>query len=261
MQILSRDNPKIKLYTRLRDKKSSRLNEGLFVLEGARIIADALKENAPLTAAFITDSAADKYSETAQKLRMRLGDALYVISDEIAEKLAGTVESQGIFAISRTLDKTENFGKIESGGKFIILNRLQDPGNIGTILRAADAVGISGVFLCNSVDLYNPKLVRSTMGSLFRVPVCDGLNYAEAVGRLRSAGVSTFAAVVDKDALGLRGFDFPENSAVVIGNEGSGLTADEANLCDGRLTIKMSGNIESLNAAAAATVFLWELCK
>lgn len=261
MQILSRDNPKIKLYVRLRDKKSARSGEGLFVLEGARIIGDALKENAPLTAAFITESAAKRYPETAQELYSRLGEAAFTVSEEIAQKLAGTVESQGIFAISQTLDKTDYFGKIERGGKFIILNRLQDPGNIGTILRVADAVGISGVYLCNSVDLYNPKLVRSTMGSLFRVPICDSLDYAEAVGGLRSAGVLTFAAVVDKDAQGLRGFDFPKNSAVVIGNEGSGLTAEEASLCDERLTIKMSGNIESLNAAAAATVFLWELCK
>lgn len=261
MQILSRDNPKIKLYVRLRDKKSARSGEGLFVLEGARIIGDALKENAPLTAAFITDSAAEKYRDTAQELRSKLGEAVYSVSEEIAEKLAGTVESQGIFAISRTLDKSENFAKIDGDGKFILLNRLQDPGNIGTILRVADAVGVSGVYLCDSVDLYNPKLVRSTMGSLFRVPVCDSLGYADAVGKLRSAGVATFAAVVDKDARGLRGFDFPKNSAVVIGNEGSGLTAEEASLCDERLTIKMSGNIESLNAAAAATVFLWELCR
>lgn len=261
MQILSRENPKIKLYIRLRDKKSARADEGLFVLEGARLIDDALKEGAPLTAAFITGSAAEKYPKTAQELRSRLGDAFFEVSEEIAGKLAGTVGSQGIFAICRTLDKTDNFAKIDDGGKFILLNRLQDPGNIGTILRVADAVGISGVYLCDSVDLYNPKLVRSTMGSLFRVPVCESLGYADAVERLRSAGVATFAAVVDKDAQGLRGFDFPENSAIVIGNEGSGLTAQEASLCDGKLTIRMNGNIESLNAAAAATVFLWELCR
>lgn len=260
MEILSRDNPKIKHYCKLRDKRSARDNDGLFVLEGARIIADAVKENVPLKTAFYTSDAADKYPETVMSLCDILGDNAYLISREVSAKLGDTASPQGIFAVSERLDKTPPLDKIVSG-KFLILNDLQDPGNIGTILRAADAVGISGVYLCGGCDIYNPKLVRSTMGSLFRVPVCDELSYAEAISLFKNSSVKTYAAVVDKDAESLRGFQFPKSCAVVIGNEGNGLTREDADRCDGKITIKMSGSIESLNAASAATIFLWELMK
>lgn len=260
LEILSRDNPKIKLYCKLRDKRSARDKEGLFVLEGARIIADAVKERIPLKAAFYTSDAAAKYSDTVAALCDILGDNAYLISQEVSAKLGDTASPQGIFAVSERLDKTPPLDKIVSG-KFLILNDLQDPGNIGTILRAADAVGISGVYLCGGCDIYNPKLVRSTMGSLFRVPVCDRLSYAEVISLFKNSSVKTYAAVVDKDADSLQEFSFPDSCAVVIGNEGNGISQADANLCDGKITIKMCGNIESLNAASAATIFLWELMK
>lgn len=261
MEILSRDNPKIKLYTRLRDKKQARANEGLFVLEGARIIDDALREGVALNSAFYTSLALERYPETVSALISVLGDSAAKISEDISLKLGGTVAPQGVYAIASRLDKTPPLDKIVDGGKFLILNSLQDPGNVGTILRAADAVGISGVYLCNSCDIYNPKLVRSTMGSLFRVPLTDRLSYRETIDLFRSAGIPVYASVVDKDAESIRGFEFPESCAAVIGNEGSGLSKEDAALCDARITIKMSGTIESLNAAAAATIILWELCK
>ena len=261
MLIQSRENPKIKLYGRLRDKKSAREREGMFVIEGGRIISDALKENVTLISAFYTASARERYTNEVAELCSRLGDDAFEVTEEVSQKLAETIAPQGIYAIAQRLDKTPPLDKIVYGGKYLILNSLQDPGNVGTILRAADAVGISGVYLCNSCDIYNPKLVRSTMGSLFRVPLTDCLGYSDVLSLLKSAGISSYAAVVDKDASSLREFEFPESCAVVIGNEGSGLTHEDAMLCDGRITIKMSGTIESLNAASAATIFLWELTK
>ena len=260
MEILSRDNPKVKLFCKLRDKRSARDKEGLFVLEGARIIADAIKENILLKTAFYTSEAAEKHPDIVLALCGILGEDAHLVSDEISAKLGDTAAPQGIFAVAARLDKTPPLDKIVSG-KFLVLNNLQDPGNIGTILRAADAVGISGVYLCGGCDIYNPKLVRSTMGSLFRVPVCDDLSYAEVMSLFKDSHVKTYAAVVDKDADSLRGFAFPANCAVVIGNEGNGLSKEDADLCDGKITIKMSGTIESLNAASAATIFLWELMK
>ena len=261
MAIVSRDNPKIKMYTRLRDKKQSRADEGLFVLEGARIISDALKENVPLKTAFYTASAAERYPDTVSELISKIGSAAEEISEEVSQKLCDTSAPQGIYAVAPRLDKTPPLDKIVDGGKFLILNSLQDPGNVGTILRAADAVGISGVYLCDSCDIYNPKLVRSTMGSLFRVPLTDRLGYRDVIALFKASGIPVYASVVDKTAESLRGFSFPESCAAVIGNEGNGLSEEDAALCDGRITIKMSGTIESLNAAAAAAIFLWELCK
>ncbi len=259
--IQSRDNPKIKLYARLRDKKQARAEDGLFVLEGARIISDALKEGVGLKSAFYTASAAEKYPEAVGSLISALGERAEEISEEVSQKLCGTSAPQGIYAIAPRLDKTPPLDKIVDGGKYLILNSLQDPGNVGTIIRAADAVGISGLYLCGSCDIYNPKLVRSTMGSLFRMPLTDRLSFVEVIGIFRASGVPVYASVVDKNADSLRDFVFPKSCAAVIGNEGNGLSEEDAALCDGRITIKMSGTIESLNAAAAAAIFLWELCK
>lgn len=261
MQILSRDNPKVKQYIKLRDKKSARESEGLFVLEGARIIADAIKEEVALTSAFVTDFARERYPDVCYDLESVMGNACFSISEEVSQKLCGTVNPQGIYAIAVRLDKSPPVDKIVYGEKYLILNSLQDPGNVGTILRAADAVGISGVYLCNSCDIYNPKLVRSTMGSLFRVPMTDRLSYSETIELFRRSGMPTYAAVVDSDAESLREFDFPKSCAAVIGNEGNGLSVADSAMCDGRITIKMSGTIESLNAASAAAIILWELCK
>lgn len=262
MLLSSKENPLIKQYIKLRDLKKARSEQGLFVLEGSRIVADAVKENVTIEAAFVTEEAINKYSDTASLLADRIGDRLYTVTPDIAARLSDTKGSQGVFAIAKRLDKTLDSAKINNGGKFLILNCVQDPGNVGTILRVADAVGIDGVFLCgNSCDIYNPKIVRSTMGSLFRLAVCDELSYFETISVLKENSIKTYASVIDTDAESVRGFNFPKNCAVVIGNEGNGLTREEALMCDDRITIKMSGNINSLNAAMAAGIILWEMTK
>ena len=258
--ITSRDNPKIKEYVRLRDSKSARAAEKKFILEGLRIVEDALRENAPLSAAFMTEDAAEKHGDTALRLQEKLADNFFVISGEVSKKLAETPSPQGVYVCAGILDKKLYLDKIESDGRFLILNRLQDPGNVGTILRTADAVGVSGVFLCGCCDIYNPKVVRSTMGSLFRLPIETKIPYEKLIPALKRRGIETCAAVVDKNAASLKEHVFFGGAAVVIGNEGSGLSESEALLCDKRLTIKMKGTIESLNAATAAALFLWELC-
>ncbi len=261
MLILSRDNPRIKRFARLKDKRSAREEEGLFVLEGARIVFDALREDAPLCEAFYTKSAIERFPETVRPLIELLGDSAFEISDEVSEKLSATATSQGVFAICSRLDKTEPLDKIVYGKKFVVLDSLQDPGNVGTILRTADAFGADGVFLCDCCDVYGPKTVRSTMGSLFRVPFCDTLSAKEAVEKLKGLGAEVLAAVVDGGAEDIKKISFAERCAVVIGNEGNGLSDETVALCDRRITIKMRGSIESLNAATAAAVLLWELSK
>ena len=153
-----------------------------------------------------------------------------------------------------------NIDDIDSNGKYLILNNLQDPGNLGTLLRTADAVGISGVILSNNCcDIYNPKVLRSAMGSIFRVKVYVENDFSKVIDMLKSKQLKTSAAVVDKDAVSIIDADFSKGSAVVIGNEGNGLSNDDAMLCDERVTIKMHGNINSLNAAMAGGIILWEM--
>lgn len=261
MLITSKENPAVKLYMKLKEQKKARIEQGLFVIEGIRICTDALNENVKIVSVLYTQEAYEKYGETVSKLCEKANGSALCISDEIAAKLSDTKTPQGVFCVLETLDKNLSNGKIDKIGKYLILNNLQDPGNVGTILRVADAVGLKGAFLCNCCDIYNPKTVRSTMGSLFRMPICTSMSYNEVISTFKDLCVPTYASVIDTDALNLRNVEFNESCAVVIGNEGNGLTAEDANACDYKLTIKMHGNINSLNAAAAAGIIMWEMTK
>ncbi|MCD7824287.1 MAG: RNA methyltransferase [Oscillospiraceae bacterium] len=257
--ISSRDNSLIKEYIKLRDNKKYRTFQHRFVLEGARLSGDAVKSGVTLHSVFLTEQAMEKYPETAALLGE--SSEIYLIPDKLARDLEDTKNSQGIFSVASVLDKNLDAGKIKSGSRFAVLDSLQDPGNVGTILRVADAVGLDGVFLCNCCDVYNPKTIRSTMGSVFRVPFRDDLSFPEAAELLKSCGVTLYAAVVDKDAESIRETIFCDSSCAVIGNEGNGLSEQDVGLCDKRITIRMNGTIESLNAATAAGIILWEMTK
>lgn len=140
-----------------------------------------------------------------------------------------------------------------------MLDNLQDPGNLGTLLRTADAVGVSGVVMTdNCVDLYNPKVVRSAMGSTTRLDLFVVNNFLNVATLFDELGIVTNAAVV-RNGENITEFDFDRPCAVVIGNEGKGLPKEHSDICKNRVTISMHGNIESLNAACAGTIILWEM--
>ena len=261
--ISSADNEKIKLYKRLSADKKLRRKEQLFTVEGARLTADAAAEAIELHCVFFTENALKKYSEALELLFSKYNKKTFsMISDELAASLSDTQMSQGIFAICR-MPKSDNaaqYAKMKSGGKYIILDNIQDPGNMGTMLRTADACGIDAIITCNCCDVYNPKTVRSAMGSLMRVNIIDDDIY-NAVLNLKNAGIAIYAAVIDSSAVSLTECDFSMGGAVMIGNEGNGLPREHSTLADVPLTIKMHGTINSLNAAMAAGIIMWELSK
>ena len=272
--ISSADNEKIKLYKRLSADKKLRRKEQLFTVEGARLTADAAAEAIELHCVFFTENALKKYSEALELLFSKYNKKTFsMISDELAASLSDTQMSQGIFAICR-MPKSDNaaqYAKMKSGGKYIILDNIQDPGNMGTMLRTADACGIDAIITCNCCDVYNPKTVRSAMGSLMRVNIIDDDIY-NAVLNLKNAGIAIYAAVIehilahilvviDSSAVSLTECDFSMGGAVMIGNEGNGLPREHSALADVPLTIKMHGTINSLNAAMAAGIIMWELSK
>ncbi|MCC8196196.1 MAG: RNA methyltransferase [Ruminococcus sp.] len=259
--ITSRDNPLIKEYIKLRDNKKYRTKEQKFVLEGARLTVDAAKSGVSLEGVFITEEALEKYFDDIELLKASSSERIYLISDKLAGMMEDTKNSQGIFSVAGVLDKNLGVGKIKTGSRFAVLDGLQDPGNVGTILRVSDAVGLDGVFLCDCCDVYNPKTIRSTMGSIFRVPFRDDLSFPEAAQLLHDCGVVLYAAVVDPDAESIRETVFCGSSCVVIGNEGNGLSDEDVALCNKRITIRMNGSVESLNAATAAAITLWEMTK
>jgi len=257
-KICSRDNDSIKLYIKLSESKKYRREYMKFTLEGLRLIADAARENAELHCVFATESFMSKHSDALDFLSRANIGRIYMISDELGEKISVTEGAQGIFAICGAIDKFSISDTIRTGGRYILLHNIQDPGNMGTIIRTADAVGLNAVIAVNCCDIYNPKVIRSTMGSLFRMPVID-TDISTAMSYFKGCGIKTYAAVVDSSALSLSSCDFSEGGAVFIGNEGNGLPDDVALQCSERLTIKMHGNVDSLNAAMAAGIIMWEL--
>lgn len=256
--ITSKDNPVIKLYQKLSSSKKERLQYGLFVLEGLRITEDALREDSGITHLILTKNSYEKYGEKLLQTDLK-NTKLFVISNELGNRIAATDTTQGVFAIcpipaAKKPVFTDNC-------RYAVLYGLQDPGNVGMIIRTADALGIDGVILSGSCDLYSPKVIRATMGSIFRMNICIENDTDALFDMLGKGGVSTAAAVIDSDTEKITDISFTGRYAVFIGNEGKGLPTEISASCTRRVTIPMNGTINSLNAAMAAGILMWELKK
>lgn len=213
-----------------------------------------------LLSAFVTEKARERYCKCAEALD-KAAENVYEITPEIAGNLSDTKTSQGIFCIAAMRRDNLEISELDPCKPYIILENIQDPGNLGTILRTAEAMGISGVMLSSGcTDIYSPKAVRSSMGAVFRIAFADNLDIIKTIALLNEKGHNVFAATArggeDILSAGLR-----NGAAVVIGNEGSGLTRECINGCRRKLTVNMKGRAESLNAATAAAVIIWEMTK
>lgn len=259
--ISAKENSSVKFYRKLSESKKTRTQEKCFVLEGYRLVSDALKNGAEITMLFITENAYERFGEELCSLSGEVTRVL-CITDELGKYMAETENTQGVFAVCRMPVQKSWNDFLKKEGAYIVLHQLQDPGNAGMILRTADALGIDGVIFCKSCDIYSPKVVRATMGSLFRVPVLVCSDENDVFYQLEEHGIESDAAVVrdETDIAGER--KYAENGcAVWIGNEGNGLPETVSSRCSRRITIPMYGNIESLNAAMAAGILMWEMAK
>lgn len=256
--ITSKDNNSVKLFRKLMTSKKERMRHGLFVLEGSRLVFDALKNNVLIDKLFVTETALKRFGH---ELEIYENISITCISDEIGDKISDTGSTQGIFAQCRFINGRDRLGILKKHGKYAVLFHIQDPGNAGMIIRTADAMGLDGVIFSGSCDIYNPKVIRSTMGSIFRIPVFYGIDEEDIFLKLDNACIPSYAAVVDSSAKDLKTVDFSKGGAIIIGNEGNGLSFDIISKCTEQITIKMNGNIESLNAAMATGIIMWELMK
>lgn len=256
--ITSKDNPVIKLYQKLSSSKKERFEYGLFVLEGLRIVEDALREDSGLEHIIITKQAYEKFGDTLFQADLR-NTRTTVISNELGNKIASTEKTQGVFAICRI--PVERRMTFKENGRYVVLFGLQDPGNVGMVIRTADALGMDGIILSGSCDLYSPKVIRSTMGSVFRTDIMIENDSEKLFALLEQNSVQTSAAVIDSDAVPVTECVFTGKQAVFIGNEGNGLPREIAEKCSRRIIIPMNGSINSLNAAMAAGILMWELRK
>ncbi len=256
--ITSRRNPVIRAAAGLLGSPRERRERREFLCEGARLCRDAAASGVRIKACFFTPKAGEKYREYLEPV-LKAAGAGYMIEEPVAALLSDTKHPQGVFCLC-AWPEWEQAGP---GGPCLVLENIQDPGNLGTILRTAEALGRYRVFLLGDCcDPLSPKALRASMGAAFRLGLGAESSAKELLGRLRAEGYRTHGAVPDSGALPVTGIDLGSGlHAVLIGNEGSGLMEETAGLCDDLITIPMEGRAESLNAAAAATVLMWELSR
>lgn len=260
-RITSRENPMIKNVSALMLSSRERREQRLFVAEGERLCGDAAKSGTEIVRAFFTDSACKKYPQVCEQIRNKAQNSL-LISEELAQKIADTKTPQGIFCICRMLDKTADLVHINKNNRFVVLENLQDPSNMGAVFRSAEAFGLDGVILAGACcDVYAPKAVRAGMGAVFRLPPVFVQSGAEAAKLLNQGGIRTAAAVVGRTALPPAHARLGAGCAVFIGNEGNGLSPECIHACQTLVTIPMEGRAESLNAAVAAGILIWEMVR
>ncbi len=255
----SKDNINIKNAVKLKSSAKFRKKEGLFIAEGVRICIDAMLCGAEITTFFVTENAAEKYSEEYEKLSL-YSDKTFVVTRELFSLISDTETPQGFLCVIKALDKITQFDTIKNSGKFLALENLQDPSNLGTVLRTAEAFNISGVILSSDCcDIYSPKVVRGSMGAVFRLPfiVCNSISEFLS----NNSQLNSYAAIVTPVAQKVTEIDFVQPCVAVIGNEGNGLRQETIDSCKTRITIPMDGKAESLNASVAASIIMWEMIK
>lgn len=259
-KITSRANEKIRFAARLRDSSAFRRETGLFLVEGARLCADAALSGMLIEQAYFTDEAAEKYAREISEICSKSA-SVCTVSVQAAQAMADTVSTQGVFCVCKTLDKCVIIDKIKDSGKYIALENIQNPANLGSVCRTAEALGLDGIILGGGCDIHNPKAQRAAMGSLFRMPVFIADSLPVLLARLREGGMSVWGSTPSPGAVEITSLNLGGGTVCVIGNEGNGISPECADACTGLVTIPMRGRAESLNAATAAAIIMWEMQK
>lgn len=253
--ITSTSNAKVKHLVQLKKKRKARDEEGVFLVEGVRMFRETPGER--LAEVYVSRS----FYEKEMTGRVLAGSPVLpeVLADPVFAYVSDTKTPQGVLCVARQMDYTFDEVTRGSAPHLLILDNLQDPGNLGTIVRAAEGAGVTGILMSRDcVDMYNPKVIRSTMGSIYRVPFYCAPDLLEAIARVKEKGITTYAAHLggscdyDKE-------DYQKPCAFFIGNEGNGLRGEVAGAADHYIKIPMCGQVESLNAAVASAVLMFEV--
>lgn len=249
-EIRSKDNKIWKRCEQLTMRKY-RDRSGLYLIEGENLLDEAIRNHVRIETVLVRE-------DCQKALPPEAADKAFLLDARLFDKLAQTVTSQGMLAVVAKAEvRKEDFIGLP-GSNFIVLDRLQDPGNIGTILRTADAAGYRlAILMKGTADVYAPKVVRAATGSLFRMPVVSMASTEELVEFTRAAGKKLTATCLDAQRC-YYDEDLTHDIALVIGNEGSGVAPALIESSELRIKIPMQGNIESLNAAVAAGVLMYE---
>ncbi len=259
--ITSTANPTVKNLVNLKKRRKARDSEGVFLAEGARMLMEAPEGD--LLQLYVTESFYERKHELVKEKREQSGCRFEIFSDNVMAYVSDTQHPQGALCVVRqkTRDETQILGGSEAEGRvplLLVLDNLQDPGNLGTVFRAGEAAGVTGIIMSRDcVDVYNPKVIRSTMGSVFRMKFLYVEDLEQKIREIKDRGILVYAAHLK----GARCYDEPDYrkpSAFLMGNEGNGLRDETVRLADCCIKIPMCGQVESLNVAVAASVLSFE---
>jgi TrmH family RNA methyltransferase len=257
--ITSPSNHTIKEIAALKMRKN-RESSSSFIVEGQKMIQEAKKSGA-VVSTFIFDSESkkkDQYLHLAEDYEKQ-GIRVIAANERVLKAVCDTITPQGVAAVCQVRSiEPQTIGLYDIG---LVLDRVRDPGNLGTIIRCAEAMGIDWVIAAGCADLYNQKTIRATMGSVFRQKVLICEDALPVLRSLKEKGYKLYGAALKPDSVSVEQIAFTSPCAVMIGNEGSGLSQECLDLCSSNFIIPMSGEVESLNAAVCAGIIMWEIAK
>lgn len=266
--ITSRQNPRVREACALAEKKKRRA-EGLFRFDGIKLFSEALTNGIEICNVFVRhpmSAAVETLICDAVSCGALAEESVIYVSDTVFEKLSEEKNPEGILCIARIPNELHvlcdgTYSQIQADERLLIVQSLRDPGNLGTVIRSCAALGIDRLLISSDcADLYNPKTVRSAMGALFHLSILivDENGIPDMIRALRTSGRRVYAAALCEGALTVGSFRLSHRDCFVIGNEGHGLSEETVRACDAAAIIPMKEGNESLNAAAAATVCIWE---
>ena len=252
-KITSRKNALITQMSKLGERKQ-RDEVGLFRIDGKKLFAEAKNNGVRIEYVFATREIIDSMGAQLDGCRQ-----VYEVTPDVLFKLTDEKSPEGIVAVAKKLPPRPEPPSAESF-RALLLSSIRDPGNVGTIIRSARALGLDRIYLSSDcADVYSPKTLRATMGMLFSQPFEIVGDELALIDRLRGSGCTVYATALGRDAMRLGEFRLPRSTCFVVGNEGHGLSEELISACDGCVIIPMAEGCESLNAAAAATILAWEI--
>ena len=277
MIITSRQNAQVSLACKLGEKKH-RQSEKMFRFDGVKLFCEAVQRGVELCFILVDETLATGVDAKARELYgigiCDAGCRILYLSHELFVKISDENAPEGIICVAKYIDKFHKIATIDSsneelarilspdGGRALLCESLRDPGNVGTVIRTAFAFGFDWlIFSGDCADLYNPKVLRGAMGTLFSQRILRVDDLSAAIGMMRASGRRVYAAALDESAARLGSFAFGRADCAMIGNEGHGLSRDVLDACDASVFIPMTGDAESLNASVAAAVLMWEMCR
>lgn len=253
--IQSRDNNLIKKIKKLKEKKY-REESDMFLIEGFRFVLEALKSSFEVKYVFVSEKVLDKWKDMCLNINFNFEKCI-IVSEQILKLISNTDNPQGIVAVV----KNKKVDIQDKEGVYILVDKVQDPGNMGTIIRTAHAINALGVIVTKgTVDIYNDKTLRSTMGSIFNVPIIldSDLSF---VNTLKQKNFKLLVSYLDNESLNFYDIELPKKLIITVGNEGNGISSNLVNCSDLKVKIPMPGGSESLNVSVAASVMMYEFLR